>query len=235
MIAKKNPKLNFERRRAMLLQAGLLTASSFTLAAFTYKSPLDTHQPFEKTAYEEIAYEIVQQETPKEKILDMKDLKVEQEQTTVDLNPELTEDSKETENTSKDVESTVETGTLDDPNIVIGEFNIGKKDIEEEIFEFVPVEARFVGGFEAMKKYIRDNISIPNDGFTEMESGTVYLSFVVEKDGEVTNVVVEKGVNPALDREAKRVVRSFPNWIPGEYEFRKVRTKVRLPIVIELE
>ncbi len=235
MIAKKNPKLNFERRRVMLLQAGLLTASSFTLAAFTYKSPLDTHRPLERTAYEEIAYEIVQPETPKEKILDMKDLKVEQEQTTVDLNPELTEDSKETENTSKDVESTVETGTLNDPNIVIGEFTIGTKDIEEEIFEFVPVEARYIGGFEAMKKYIRDNIRIPNDGFTEMESGTVYLSFVVEKDGEVSNVVVEKGINPALDREAKRVVRSFPNWIPGEYEFRQVRTKVRLPIVIELE
>ena len=65
--------------------------------------------------------------------------------------------------------------------------------------------------------------------------GTVAISFVVEKNGEITNILVEKGVSKTIDREAKRIVRSFPKWVPAEIDARKVRTRVRLPIVFTLE
>ena len=66
------------------------------------------------------------------------------------------------------------------------------------------------------------------------EQGKVYLSFVVGSDGSISQVKVERGVSKDLDREAKRVVRSMPKWVPGEAGGKKVATRCRLPIVFTL-
>ena len=66
------------------------------------------------------------------------------------------------------------------------------------------------------------------------EQGRVYLSFVVEKDGGISNVKVERGVSKDLDREAKRIVRAMPKWEAGEVGGKKVRTRCSLPIVFTL-
>ncbi len=106
--------------------------------------------------------------------------------------------------------------------------------IEEEIIEFPDVEAEFIGGAQALMKYIQTNIQYPPTSIEMNEQGKVYLSFVVEPDGSISNVVVERGVSPDLDREAKRVVRSMPNWKPGESKAKKSRTRCRLPINFQL-
>ena len=108
-------------------------------------------------------------------------------------------------------------------------------DVEEEgIIEFPEVEAEFIGGPQALSKYISSNIQYPVTSIEMNEQGKVYLSFVVEPDGSITNVAVERGVSPDLDREAKRVVRSMPNWKPGESKGKKSRTRCRLPINFQL-
>ena len=66
------------------------------------------------------------------------------------------------------------------------------------------------------------------------EQGRVFLAFVVEKDGSITNVRVERGVSIDLDREAKRVVSLMPNWIPAESGGKFVRCRARLPISFKL-
>jgi protein TonB len=106
--------------------------------------------------------------------------------------------------------------------------------IEEEIIEFPDVEAEFIGGAQALMKYIQTNIQYPPTSIEMNEQGKVYLSFVVEPDGSISNVVVERGVSPDLDREAKRVVRSMPKWKPGETKGKKSRTRCRLPINFQL-
>ena len=106
--------------------------------------------------------------------------------------------------------------------------------IEEEIIEFPDVEAEFIGGAQALMKYIQTNIQYPPTSIEMNEQGKVYLSFVVEPDGSISNVVVERGVSPDLDKEAKRVVRSMPNWKPGESKAKKSRTRCRLPINFQL-
>ena len=83
-------------------------------------------------------------------------------------------------------------------------------------------------------KYIQTNIEYPPTSIEMNEQGKVYLSFVVEADGSITNVAVERGVSPDLDREAKRVVRSMPKWKPGEAKAKKSRTRCRLPINFQL-
>ena len=105
---------------------------------------------------------------------------------------------------------------------------------EEEIIEFPDLEAGFIGGFQAMMKYIQENIKYPQTSIEMNEQGKVYLSFVVEPDGSISNVKVERGVSPDLDREAKRVVRDMPKWKPGETKARKIRSRCRLPINFQL-
>ena len=106
--------------------------------------------------------------------------------------------------------------------------------VEEEVIEFPDVEAEFIGGPQALMKYIQSNIQYPPTSIEMNEQGKVYLSFVVEADGSITNVAVERGVSPDLDREAKRVVRSMPKWKPGEAKAKKSRTRCRLPINFQL-
>ena len=125
--------------------------------------------------------------------------------------------------------------------------------VVEEIVEFPDVEASFpcvkfyrydslgsiVGqnqscGASAMMKWINKNVNYPQTSIEMNEQGRVFLSFVVEKDGSISNIAVERGVSMDLDREAKRVVRKMPNWIPGESSGRKVRARCRLPINFQL-
>ena len=105
---------------------------------------------------------------------------------------------------------------------------------EEEIIEFPDVEAEFIGGAQEMMIYINQNIQYPITSIEMNEQGKVYLSFVVEPDGTISNVAIERGVSKDIDNEAKRIVRSMPKWLPGEGKGKKVRTRCRLPINFQL-
>ena len=114
---------------------------------------------------------------------------------------------------------------------------IEKENTEEEaltIVEFPDVEAEFIGGAQAMMKYIQQNIQYPPKSIEMNEQGKVYLSFVVETDGTISNVAIERGVSIDIDNEAERIVRSMPKWSPGESKGKKARTRCRLPINFQL-
>ena len=85
-----------------------------------------------------------------------------------------------------------------------------------------------------MMKWISKNVNYPQTSVEMNEVGRVFLSFVVEKDGSITNVKVERGISIDLDREAKRVVMSMPKWNPGYVEGIPVRARIRLPINFQL-
>ena len=104
-----------------------------------------------------------------------------------------------------------------------------------EPVEFPDVDAVFPGGAAAMQNWIAKNVNYPQAAIEGGEQGRVYLSFIVESDGSVTGVKVERGVSDDLDKEAKRVTKKMPNWTAGEVKGEKVRTRCRLPIIFELE
>ena len=108
------------------------------------------------------------------------------------------------------------------------------KEVVAPIVEFPDVEAGFPGGPAAMMKWINENVKYPQTSIEMNEQGRVFLSFVVEKDGSISNVKIERGISIDLDREAKRVVRKMPKWIPGESSGRSVRARCRLPINFQL-
>ena len=105
----------------------------------------------------------------------------------------------------------------------------------DDIVEFVDTEAKFPGGAAAMMKWINENVNYPQTSIEMNEQGRVYLSFVVEKDGSITNVKVERGVSWELDSEAVRMISLMPRWTPGESSGRSVRARCRLPINFQLQ
>lgn len=110
-------------------------------------------------------------------------------------------------------------------------------DIEPgEPCEIPEVQPVFKEGDEYGILYIAENIKYP-DSMREMNiQGRVFVSFIVEIDGSITNVKVLKGIDKELDREAKRVVHEMPNWIPGECRTGvPARCVMRLPIKFAIE
>jgi TonB family protein len=92
----------------------------------------------------------------------------------------------------------------------------------------------YVGGMEAMTKYMVSNIRYPEEAVKSKTTGRVVVSFVVTKDGKVTKTTVKRGVSKELDAEALRVVSSMPNWIPGEKDGKKVDAEMVIPVSFAL-
>lgn len=91
------------------------------------------------------------------------------------------------------------------------------------------------GGFSELFKYLRSCINYPPPAKKENIEGRVILTFIVEKDGSLTDIRVAKSVHPMLDEEAVRVVSTMPNWEPGEEDGNPVRVKFTLPITFRLD
>lgn len=106
--------------------------------------------------------------------------------------------------------------------------------VAEPVFDFVEQEPSYPGGEEAMQAFIKENITYPEEAVKNKEQGRVYVKFVIEKDGSVSNVKVARGVSPSLDAEALRVIQSMPKWNPGMQRGKAVRTNVIVPIAFKL-
>ena len=106
-----------------------------------------------------------------------------------------------------------------------------KKHNEEKVYEVVEQMPSFPGGQEALMTYINHNIKYPEE---DCGQGRVTVSFIVEKDGSITNATIRRSVDPAFDREALRVISSMPKWIPGKNNGRNVRVRFNVPVQFKL-
>ncbi|MEM9326789.1 MAG: energy transducer TonB [Bacteroidota bacterium] len=104
----------------------------------------------------------------------------------------------------------------------------------EEIFSIVETLPEPVGGFPAFYAYIAEHIRFPREALRNNVGGRVFVQFVVEKDGSLTNFVVVKGIGNGCDEEAIRVLSGAPNWSPGKQRGIPVRVYKTLPIFFEL-
>ena len=95
-------------------------------------------------------------------------------------------------------------------------------------------EAEFPGGNEFLSKYISENLEYPSYAQEHDIEGKVYIHFVIEKSGEITNIKVYSNTHPSLNQEAIRCIRNMPKWSPGKIGDRAVRTRCRLPIIFAL-
>ena len=103
------------------------------------------------------------------------------------------------------------------------------------IFGVVEEMPSFPGGQGALMQYLASNIKYPVVAQENGVQGRVIVSFVVERDGSISDVKVARSVDPSLDREAQRVVKSMPRWSPGKQNGSTVRVKYTVPVVFRLQ
>ena len=109
------------------------------------------------------------------------------------------------------------------------------KEEETKVFDVVEQMPSFPGGPSALMQYLSSNIKYPVVAEENGVQGRVVCTFVVEKDGSITDVRVVKSVDPSLDKEAVRVVKSMPKWIPGKQNGSAVRVKYTVPVTFRLQ
>ena len=107
---------------------------------------------------------------------------------------------------------------------------------EEPMLLFTDPETmpQFPGGYAAMNRYLFHNLKYPDIAIDQRIEGRVWCSFIVNKDGSLSDIWVEKSVYRSLDQEAVRVLQTMPRWMPGTVRNKPVRVKVYLPIVFKL-
>ena len=212
MEVKKNPKVDLEKKRSLYLQIGFIIALLLVYAAFEYKN-------YDKSTYnlgdlnlddlEEEIIPITKQEQkppppppPPPEIIEI----VEDE---VEIEEEL-----EIEDTESDEDEIIEIEEEDD----------------DEFFMVVENMPEFPGGDLGLMKYIQKNVKYPPIAKEYNITGKVYVQFIVDKSGTVTNVKVVRGVDKNLDAEAVRVVKSLPKYKPGKQRGKPVRVMFTIPI-----
>lgn len=105
---------------------------------------------------------------------------------------------------------------------------------EDEVYMSVEKNPEFPGGVNAMMDYLRGNLKYPESAKKNKQEGRVFVGFVVEKDGSISNVSVMRGVCEELDNEAVRVVKTLPKFTPGMHGGKPVRVQYTLPIAFKL-
>ena len=112
-----------------------------------------------------------------------------------------------------------------------GEFDDNEPEpIVEKEFTIVEHMPEFVGGVKELFKYLGENTKYPRRALKADIEGTVYIQFVIGKNGAIRNIKIIRGVNELLDNEALRVVKSMPDWKPGSQHGKKVSVRYQLPI-----
>ena len=230
MELKKSPKADLENKKSIFFEIGLAVALLIVLLAFEWTSTETVNIEELKTQevkVEEEMMDITRQDEIKQpeppKVVQLTDIiKI------VDDNVNI-----------KDNSDIFDSDFKEDAAVKIVEFNDNQEEEVEEYVPFVVVEEMpsfGPGGIDEFRNnYIAKNLKYPDVAAENGIQGRVYVNFVVEPDGRVTNVKVVRGVDPALDKEAVRVVSSSPKWKPGKQRGKPVRVQYTIPIIFVLQ
>ena len=107
--------------------------------------------------------------------------------------------------------------------------------VEEEVFVVVEEQAEFPGGLDSMYAYIVKNLKYPEAAKEKGIEGRVFVSFIIEKDGSISNVKILRGIGGGCDEAAVEMIKNMPKWKPGTQRGKPVRVQFNLPIKFELE
>ncbi len=223
MELKKNPKADLNKKWWLFYFIGLTVTLGVVLTAFEYKSYDDSGLVDLGSVdddFEDIL-DIPPTEQPPPppppvqlpEIIEVPDEEEIEEEIEVDLDVEVTE------------ETVVE-------DIVFEE--APEEEEVDEIFTIVEDKPGFPGGDGAMYKYLGKNIDYPSQARRMGIEGRVFVQFVVNKDGSISDVKSIKGIGAGCDEEAARVIKSMPKWKPGKQRGRPVKVRMVLPVFFKL-
>ncbi len=225
MEAKKTSKADLENKKSIFFQIGLILALLIVLVAFEYKSYDKITIDLQARVAEDFAEEIIpitEQKLkpppppPPKQVTQIK----------------IVEDDVEVED---DLDIDVE---ADDETVVeeyIPPSDDDEEVVEAEIFTVVESMPSFPGGMGELMKFLGKNINYPTLAKESGIQGRVFINFVVEPNGSISNVKVLRGIGGGCDEEAVRVVKSMPKWSPGKQRGKPVRVSYNLPVKFTLQ
>ena len=229
MEVKKSPKASLENKKLLFTEIGLVAALGILYGAFEYSTKDKDVAVLVDNTQVQIEDEMIaiQNETPPPPPETPKIPVLSDQIDIIDDNIKL-----------DDVFQTLE----DDANLGVEimdykEVEVVEEVVEEEAIPFQLVEEKpsFNGGdANEFSKWVNSKLVYPEIAKENGVQGRVTLSFTVEKDGSVTNVRVLRGVDPSLDDEAVRVVKSSPKWKPGKQRDRTVKVTYTFPVIFQL-
>jgi len=229
MKPKKTEKADLEKRRGLYLEIGLVVTLIIALVAFNVKSyDKEIVEVVQRTAEDEIEEQVIQ--TQQEELPPPPEPEV--PEVTTELN--VIEDDAESDNEIGIVnaEVTDKTENIEIAPVVVEE---EEEEKEDEIFQVVEQDPEFPGGVEALYKFVQQNIKYPQLAKENNITGRVFVQFVVEKDGSVSNVRAARDIGGGCGAEAVRVVKSMPKWKPGKQRGKAVRAAYTLPVNFNLQ
>lgn len=224
MEPKKNPKVDLENKKGLFLEIGLILALLFVFVAFEYKSYDKQTIDLSARAVEDITEEIIPITEQKVKPPPPPPPKQVTQIRIVEDDVEVDEDI------DIDVDADDET--------VFEEYIAPEEDeeiLETEIFTVVESMPEFPGGMGELMKFLAQNIKYPPLAKESGIQGRVFINFVVEPTGLISNVKVLRGIGGGCDEEAVRVVASMPKWKPGKQRGKNVRVSYNLPVKFTLQ
>jgi len=229
MELKKSPKADLENKKSIFFEIGLAAALLVVLVAFEWTST-------ESVNVEQLQTQEVKMEEEMVDITRQDEIKQPEPPKVVQVTDviKIVEDNVDI----KDNSDIFDSDFKEDAAVKIVEFN----DAEEEVEEYTPfvvveeMPSFGPGGIDEFRNnYIAKNLKYPDVAAENGIQGRVFINFVVEPDGRVTNVKVVRSVDPALDKEAVRVVSSSPKWKPGKQRGKPVRVQFTIPIIFVLQ
>ncbi len=228
MEVKKSPKADLESKKIIFLQIGLVVALSVMLIAFEWTTvdvEINLGLVDQEMEVEEEIIPITRQDEikppdppPAPQVTDILNI--------VDDDVEL-DDDLEILDTEMQQDFEIDYAQMTD--------YVDEDREEGEIFIIVEEMPEFPGGQQALTEYLASSIRYPVIAQENGIQGRVYIQFVVNQDGAVTNATILRGVDPSLDREALRVVEAMPKWKPGRQRNRPVRVSYTVPINFVLQ
>ena len=228
MEIKKSTKADLEKSKGIFLQIGLVLVLALILLAFEWRTRPSSDKGLNltsETSYEVEEMQITRREEPKPQPI--------QQQKVAEILNIVEDDVNIDDQFDFNVEANAETefkftGFADD---------VQEEFVEEQTFYIVEDMPLFNGGDPAtqFRKYIQENLKYPQIAAENGISGRVIVQFVVDSRGKVTDAVVVAPVDPALDKEALRVVLSSPAWTPGKQRGKPVKVFYTFPIMFVLQ
>lgn len=225
MEIKKSPKADLENKKTLFRQIGLIVVLAVVFFAFEYRSYDKRTLDLMERSVEDIPEEIIPITEQKVKPPPPPPPK----QVTV---LEVVEDDVEVED---EIEIDVEVDQDTEIEVYVPPVMEEEEVVEAEIFTVVESMPEFPGGPAKMMEYIAKNIKYPAMARESGIQGRVFVNFVVEPDGSVSNVKVLRGIGGGCDEEAVRVVESMPTWTPGRQRGKAVRVSFNLPVRFTLQ
>ncbi|MCU0445394.1 MAG: TonB family protein [Microscillaceae bacterium] len=228
METKKNPAVDLRQKSPLFFNIGLVLSLALVMTAFEWKF----YDNLEKV-------EIVGLENDFTAMEDIPIIPQKQLPPPVIKAPVIVEVPNE--EPLEDIEATFEETELKETNTPVVKITppvtdpIIDESKEDEPLVFAETQPSFGKGMEDFYKYVSKNIEYPKQARRMDIEGKVFVQFVVDKDGSLSEVKVVKGIGAGCDEEAIRVLKESPKWRPGKQRGRAVRVRMSLPIFFQIQ